>query len=99
MRRRATAALIVLLRKAAGTCRQKSNACAISLGSQVRASRAGRHNEMTGLYRNLLYLYPASYRREFGEEMTSVFTQARDEMRERRLTARIRFSCAEIAGL
>lgn len=54
---------------------------------------------MTGLYRNLLYLYPASYRYEFGDEMTFVFAQARYDMRRRRFGARISFSFREIGGL
>ncbi len=54
---------------------------------------------MTGLYRNLLYLYPSSYRYEFGDEMTFVFVQALDDMRQRRFAARVSFSCREIAGL
>ncbi|MBV9223087.1 MAG: ABC transporter permease, partial [Acidobacteriaceae bacterium] len=36
---------------------------------------------MTLLYRVLLYLYPASWRREYGEEMCAVFTARRRETR------------------
>jgi hypothetical protein len=35
------------------------------------------------LYRWLLYLYPAHYRAEFGEEMTSVFRDAQSDFRPR----------------
>jgi hypothetical protein len=49
---------------------------------------------MKGVYRLFLLLYPAEYRRIFGEEMTKVFD---DLARERGPSPR--FALAEIAGL
>ena len=49
-------------------------------------------------YRWLLYLYPRSYRREFGEEMTYVFGEARSELRPR-VPAKLRFYLREFRGL
>ena len=46
----------------------------------------------------LLCLYPGSYRHEFGEEMTSVFCQARSELAPA-LPAKIRFYQREFCGL
>ncbi|HKH97624.1 MAG TPA: hypothetical protein VJ999_00835 [Candidatus Sulfotelmatobacter sp.] len=54
---------------------------------------------MLTLYRCLLYLYPAIYRREFGEEMTSVFLQAQLAVRNGNLAARVSFCAREIPGL
>ena len=53
---------------------------------------------MTRLYRSLLYLYPAGYRREFGEEMASVFTQARLTA-EQSFLPRVKFWQREVAGI
>jgi len=50
------------------------------------------------VYGWLLYLYPESYRHEFGEEMTSVFRQARSELPPER-AAKIRFYRREFCGL
>ena len=46
----------------------------------------------------LLCLYPGSYRHEFGEEMTSVFSKARSELPPA-LLVKIRFYLREICGL
>ena len=54
---------------------------------------------MLRVYRSLLYLYPARYRREFGEEQSSVFHQAQQELRNTAITARGLFLAREIAGL
>jgi len=53
---------------------------------------------MIQLYRRLLYLYPAAYRREFGEEMTSVFSQAHPTA-EQSFLPRAKFWQRELAGL
>lgn len=53
---------------------------------------------MLTLYRCLLYLYPAAYRQEFGEEMKSVFCEARPSMAQNR-AARFRFGAREVRGL
>lgn len=53
---------------------------------------------MTKLYRTLLYLYPAGYRREFGEEMASVFSRARQTVKHGFLP-RAKFWHREVAGL
>jgi hypothetical protein len=50
------------------------------------------------LYRCLLYLYPAAYRQEFGEEMTSVFSEAWQSMAQN-LPARFLFCAREVRGL
>jgi len=54
---------------------------------------------MLPLYRSLLCLYPAAYRNEFGPEMTSVFAQARQDMREQSLLTRGFFYAREAGGL
>jgi hypothetical protein len=53
---------------------------------------------MLQVYRSLLYLYPAGYRREFGEEMACVFREAQRSV-GRTLSARASFCFREIAGL
>ena len=53
---------------------------------------------MLTLYNFLLYLYPASYRREFAEEMTAVFCDARCAPAPGR-AGRIGFYAREIRGL
>ena len=53
---------------------------------------------MTTFYCWLLCLYPGSYRHEFGEEMTSVFGEARSELPPV-LPAKIRFYRRELCGL
>ena len=50
------------------------------------------------LYRWLLRVYPESYREEFGEEMTSVFREARNEIPPA-LIAKINFYQREFCGL
>jgi hypothetical protein len=54
---------------------------------------------MLTLYRRLLYLYPAAYRREYGEEMAWVFQQAHAGIRDERVLARVEFCAREIRGL
>ena len=54
---------------------------------------------MLRLYQGLLYLYPAAYRQEFGEEMQSVFLQAQAEGSMAPLLRRATFSVREISGL
>jgi hypothetical protein len=54
---------------------------------------------MLRLYRSFLYLYPAAYRNEFGAEMTSVFAQAKQDVREQSLLRRVSFYTREAAGL
>ena len=53
---------------------------------------------MTQLYRSLLYLYPMGYRREFGEEMVFVFSEARRAVNEG-LWSHTKFWSKEVAGL
>jgi hypothetical protein len=53
---------------------------------------------MLTVYCWLLYLYPGSYRDEFGEEMTSVFDEARSALRPA-LAAKISFCRREFCGL
>ena len=53
---------------------------------------------MLALYCWLLCLYPASYRDEFGEEMTAVFGEARSELPPT-LAAKISFYRSEFCGL
>jgi hypothetical protein len=54
---------------------------------------------MLALYRPLLRLYPAAYRRAFGEEMISVFRQAQAAARIRGRGAYITFCGRELTGL
>lgn len=54
---------------------------------------------MLGLCRTLLCLYPAAYRNEFGSEMTSVFVQAKHDIREQSLLRRGFFYAREAGGL
>lgn len=54
---------------------------------------------MLALYRCLLRLYPAAYRREFGEEMTSVYHQVHDDIRSKNLITGASFCAREIPGL
>ncbi len=54
---------------------------------------------MLRVYRTLLHLYPAGYRREFGGEMASVFGEALCEIRDLTLADRAAFSLREIAGI
>lgn len=54
---------------------------------------------MRCLYQVLLYLYPAPYREEFGEEMQCVFLQAQAEVSFAPLLKRATFSTREVLGL
>lgn len=54
---------------------------------------------MLPIYRSLLRLYPAAYRREFAAEMTEVFLDAQRTVGERRFRARVSFCAREFAGL
>jgi hypothetical protein len=53
---------------------------------------------MATLYRALLFLYPRSYRREFGGEMALVFEEAQIALGNK-LSARVWFYAREIVGL
>jgi len=53
---------------------------------------------MLQVYRSLLYLYPAGYRREFCEEMAYVFRETQRSVGWT-LSARVSFCFREIAGL
>ncbi|HKU20406.1 MAG TPA: hypothetical protein VJQ50_05270 [Terriglobales bacterium] len=50
------------------------------------------------VYRWLLWLYPGSYRQQFGEEMTSVFREAQSELPPA-LAAKLSFYRREFCGL
>src|ERR1700683_5141368 len=54
---------------------------------------------MLSLYRCLLYLYPAAYRYEYGEEMTGVFSEVRSETQGKGLLPRGKLFLREFAGL
>jgi len=54
---------------------------------------------MPSLYRRLLYLYPAAYRYEYGEEMAGVFQQAHAEVKKEKVLARAGFCARELCGL
>lgn len=54
---------------------------------------------MLRLYQGLLYLYPAAYRQEFGEEMQCVFLRAQAERNIAPLLERAKFGARELAGL
>lgn len=54
---------------------------------------------MLALFRCLLCLYPADFRREYHEEMTSVFRQAYDVSKTSNLLAHVSFCSRESAGL
>lgn len=54
---------------------------------------------MASLYRWLLYLYPAAYRCEYGEEMIGVYREAREERNSATAVQRSAFFFREIAGL
>jgi hypothetical protein len=54
---------------------------------------------MSSLYHSLLHLYPAGYRREFGEEMLTVFRQAQMEAEQQGMPAPISFWVREVQGL
>jgi len=54
---------------------------------------------MLQLYKCLLWLYPTSHRREYGEEMTAVFYEARTEIEKKGVVTRSLFWLREIRGL
>lgn len=54
---------------------------------------------MLALYRSLLYLYPAEYRREYGEEMMDVLSEVQAETRKRSGLARVLSGVHESGGL
>jgi hypothetical protein len=54
---------------------------------------------MLVIYRSLLRLYPAAHFREYAAEMTWVFTQANEAVRNERLRARMLFRLREVVGL
>ena len=54
---------------------------------------------MLSLYRWLLYLYPSRYRREYQDEMISVFRDAHDDTSAGSFKGRISFRVREILGL
>jgi len=54
---------------------------------------------MMSLYQWLLWLYPAFHRREYGEEMTAVFCEARSEIEKKGAGTRAWFWLREIRGL
>ena len=54
---------------------------------------------MLSLYRCLLYLYPSLYRREYAEEMISVFRDAQAEVSARSFADRVSFRARESCGL
>jgi hypothetical protein len=56
-------------------------------------------NGMLRVYRSLLYLYPARYRREFREEMTSVLRLADKAVRKKRFVVQLGFALRELRGL
>jgi hypothetical protein len=54
---------------------------------------------MLGLYRSLLYLYPAPYRGEFGEEMMDVLSEVQAEISSQSLLGRLCRTAREAGGL
>jgi len=54
---------------------------------------------MLNVYRQLLRLYPAAYRREFADEMLAVFEEARCETVRETFIKRGLFNLREVAGL
>jgi hypothetical protein len=54
---------------------------------------------MLALYRSLLYLYPPAHRRQFCEEMTAVFEEAKREAWQRGVVGRAIFCARELGGL
>jgi hypothetical protein len=53
---------------------------------------------MLSLYRSLLYLYPAAYRREYGDEMAGVFCEAQSATKKD-FRPRASFFLKEVVGL
>lgn len=54
---------------------------------------------MIRVYQNLLRLYPAEYRKQFGEEMIAVFQDLRAENEQKNFLLRSLFSVREFSGL
>jgi len=54
---------------------------------------------LPALYRRLLFLYPANYREEFGDEMEWVFLQCHAEIRGEKRLPRMAFYARELQGL
>lgn len=54
---------------------------------------------MISFYRCLFYLYPPFFRREWREEMTTVFRNAQADIRSRSLRDRLLFGARETLGL
>jgi hypothetical protein len=54
---------------------------------------------MLALYRSLLYLYPAAYRGEYGDEMMDVLSEVQVERRKRSALARVLCGAHEASGL
>ena len=54
---------------------------------------------MLGLYRSLLYLYPAAHRSEYGEEMLEVLSEVQAEIRKKSAPERAGCAAREARGL
>lgn len=54
---------------------------------------------LNGLYQWLLRLYPAEHRREFGDEMSTVFSEARGDLEDRSSATRALFLLREFSGV
>jgi hypothetical protein len=54
---------------------------------------------MVILYRCLLRLYPAAYRREFAKEMICVFCHSDQAARSKRFSARAKVCARQVSGL
>lgn len=54
---------------------------------------------MIGLYRSLLLFYPAGYRRDFADEMATVFLQVQADYNNRTILHRAAFLAREVLGL
>jgi hypothetical protein len=54
---------------------------------------------MLGLYRSFLHLYPATYRREYGEEMMDVLSEVQAEARNRTVLIQVWSVAYEASGL
>ena len=54
---------------------------------------------MLALYRSILYLYPAAYRGEYGDEMLEVLSVVQAETRNKGALARVGCTVREASGL
>jgi hypothetical protein len=54
---------------------------------------------MLALYRSILYLYPAAYRGEYGDEMLGVLSEVQAETRNKGALARVACAVREASGL